>query len=410
MHKRQKVSGSAPATALPATVTAGHAVPRQTASTQQQTAQKKSPTLIKQLANPENQEQRERAFHLLRRWLTSTGHPVTQLDQHKIWRGLYYMFWHSDGYKQQQTEAAELASMINLFGTDDASEQRCCDYLYAYCKCMQREWQLIDGLRMDKFMSLVRRMMYDTLLRMKQSQWDVSGIERLLQPYSEVILCVEALHANRGLQIHIIELYLKELENVLTGEPTKQGSAATTTTTLSSAALSALLEPFINSLTIASPDDSVALRIVKHVLTPLAQSATDEDVQYPAIAAAIRSNRSALVARLDEAVSVAGISTARRDAMLHARDQLMMAEEAETEQTIKQTAIVPADELDVEAEDAAAEHEEEHVAASTEHVKPTKNTRTSAAKPKKSAKQTPSKPIDIVPPQKKRRQRVAQAA
>ncbi len=68
-------------------------------------------------------------------------------------------FWMSDKIPVQQELADRLSQIIQSFPVD-----RCHEFITAFYDTLMREWVGIDVLRMDKFMSLVRKFFNQTLL------------------------------------------------------------------------------------------------------------------------------------------------------------------------------------------------------------------------------------------------------
>lgn len=56
---------------------------------------------------------RERGLQALARWLASRQH-VSELDMRKIWKGLFYAFWHSDKAPVQVAYASQPAAVLLL--------------------------------------------------------------------------------------------------------------------------------------------------------------------------------------------------------------------------------------------------------------------------------------------------------
>lgn len=83
----------------------------------------------------------------------------------------------SDKVPVQMELAENLAKLMHRFGTPNLSME----YVEAFFRAMAREWEGIDGLRLDKFYSLVRKFMYQSFLLLKKSKWDQELVQRCVQ-------------------------------------------------------------------------------------------------------------------------------------------------------------------------------------------------------------------------------------
>eukprot|EP00903_Cladosiphon_okamuranus_P013436 g12515.t1 len=98
---------------------------------------------------------RDRTVAALREWLRqrSRGGSLTDLDLLKIWRGLWYCMFMCDKAPVQRELAENLAGLLSLFKDDRSEGVR---FFKSFCVTMQRDWERIDNLRIDKYYTLVR--------------------------------------------------------------------------------------------------------------------------------------------------------------------------------------------------------------------------------------------------------------
>ena len=94
---------------------------------------------------------RDKAVLALERYLRS-AHDMTELEMRKIWKALFYCFWHSDKPKVQADLAERLAALVHVMPQGQAWP-----FVRVFWSTMCREWTLIDRLRLDKFYMLMRR-------------------------------------------------------------------------------------------------------------------------------------------------------------------------------------------------------------------------------------------------------------
>eukprot|EP00198_Chlamydomonas_reinhardtii_P000161 XP_001689496.1 predicted protein [Chlamydomonas reinhardtii] len=173
---------------------------------------------------------REKGLQALAHFLTRKTE-LKQTDMMKIWKGLFYCFWHSDKQPVQAELAQRLAAMLTKLNEQTA-------YLYFTCflDTMRREWFGIDRLRLDKFLMLIRRFVHQMLLCLKAAKWRqelVSRYTAYLQ--SQVVLPSDTVPAV-GLAYHLNDLLLDELRGAADGQP------------VPAEALAALLAPFAAAL------------------------------------------------------------------------------------------------------------------------------------------------------------------
>lgn len=183
---------------------------------------------------------REKGLQALTAWLTRKA-SIDGHDMARIWKGLFYCFWHSDKTPIQMELADKLASIVSQLSDEVAFL-----YFSVFIDTMRREWFGIDHLRLNKFLMLIRQF-FNQLLRMLQKRkWQtalVSQYTALLQ--SEVLLPTDNQRAT-GLAYHVCDVWLPEVIKVVS-ESNKPPSSAT---------LALLLQPFCEALTHA---DEVAM-------------------------------------------------------------------------------------------------------------------------------------------------------
>ncbi|KAF4633904.1 hypothetical protein G7Y89_g4207 [Cudoniella acicularis] len=79
---------------------------------------------------------------------------------------------------------------------------------------MGREWNMIDVLRMEKFLLLVRRYVGASFGVMKEGEWEEGLVASILEVMAEVPLNVEDMKVPVGLRFHVIDIWVDELERV----------------------------------------------------------------------------------------------------------------------------------------------------------------------------------------------------
>lgn len=185
-------------------------------------------TFVKQLAS-NNRNVRENALETLHKYLNTKQFKVAkQLQYNKLWKGLYYAMWFSDRPRPQQRLANELGE-LNVFyfnerdnqdakGTLTLNDEAFIKFSKAFWKIICMEWFQIDRYRIDKFLMLVRRVVFNQLKYLKLRNWD----EQVVEVYIDKVLKWLPLSASpkvyNGVPLHIIDVLLDEWERLVRPE------------------------------------------------------------------------------------------------------------------------------------------------------------------------------------------------
>jgi ribosomal RNA-processing protein 1 len=199
--------------------------------------------LLRNLASS-NPEKRDAAVEKLRQYL-SYNPSFSSAEALKLWKGLYYAMWMCDKPLPQQRLAAELADLINVLKDDSVIP-----FIDTFFKTMSREWSGIDGLRMDKFLMLVRFYLRSSFNWLAKSNWRNSGARKdFLEILEDTPLSAKDIRVPNGLRYHVLDIYVDELEKVL---PEEQDN-------IESVPAEEMLGP-VKKLTTDSPTKAVRLR------------------------------------------------------------------------------------------------------------------------------------------------------
>eukprot|EP00461_Guttulinopsis_vulgaris_P002251 UN02252 len=120
---------------------------------------------------------RQAAMRKLRAFITAKAQ-VDDQDMLKIWRGLFYCFWMSDKPEIQQEFSCNLASNMHLWDADKALL-----YFWAAFKTLGDQWSTIDHHRMDKYLSLMRRLLEAAFIYLRCNFWD----EALVSAFTTIL-------------------------------------------------------------------------------------------------------------------------------------------------------------------------------------------------------------------------------
>ncbi|NXR78041.1 RRP1B protein, partial [Pycnonotus jocosus] len=156
---------------------------------------------------------RDRALKKLRGYIgVRTQRPTGGFSQEellKIWKGLFYCMWMQDKPLLQEELAASISQLIHVFQNTEARHL----FIQTFWQTMNREWNGIDNLRLDKYYMLMRLILRQSFEVLKRSEWDEGLIEPLLQLLMKEIMDPDS-NSPTGIKFHFIDIYLDELAKV----------------------------------------------------------------------------------------------------------------------------------------------------------------------------------------------------
>lgn len=118
--------------------------------------------------------------------------------------------WMSDKPLPQQRLARDLADLVDALRTPE----NILNFIAAFWKTMAREWSVIDALRMDKYLSLVRCYVAKGFEVCAKSSWDEETTSSYLAVLGEVPLEARDHRVPNGLRYHTVDVWVDELEKV----------------------------------------------------------------------------------------------------------------------------------------------------------------------------------------------------
>ncbi|NXJ78044.1 RRP1B protein, partial [Trogon melanurus] len=127
----------------------------------------------------------------------------------KIWKGLFYCVWMQDKPLLQEELAENISQLIHVFQNIEARHL----FIQTFWQTMNREWNGIDNLRLDKYYMLMRRIFKQSLEVLRRNEWDESLRELLLQLLMKEVMDPDS-NAPFGIKLHFIDIYLVELAKV----------------------------------------------------------------------------------------------------------------------------------------------------------------------------------------------------
>ncbi|KAF4320443.1 hypothetical protein JM18_003572 [Phytophthora kernoviae] len=165
---------------------------------------------------------RDRALKKLTIYLTRKQE-WTELEWDKLWKALFYCMWMSDKRQVQEELSTNLASLIHRIPTPELA----LEFVHSFFRTMHREWHGLDGLRLDKFYSLVRKFVRESVALLRVQDWD----EALVEEFVTILSAEVVSQLPNGLRLHLADLYLVEIYNAASNDLTTE-------------AFVTLLEPF----------------------------------------------------------------------------------------------------------------------------------------------------------------------
>ncbi|XP_041067940.1 ribosomal RNA processing protein 1 homolog A isoform X2 [Carcharodon carcharias] len=157
---------------------------------------------------------RDRAVRKLRRYLSARSQRLSggfsQDELLKIWKGIFYCMWMQDKPLLQEELANSISQLIHTFKNLDAKFL----FMETFFQTMNREWNGIDRLRLDKFYMLIRLVLRQFLEELKSMSWDDSVVSRFLSCVMNEVLNPISNTAASGIRFHFIDIYLQELAKV----------------------------------------------------------------------------------------------------------------------------------------------------------------------------------------------------
>ena len=222
-----------------------------------------------------DKEVRDKAVKALERYLR-TAHDISESEVRKIWKALFYCFWHSDKPKVQADLAERLACLVHAMPVEKA-------WLFArvFWATMTREWTTIDRLRLDKFYMLMRKSLAQQLRRAGRARWGDEEVEPLAEMLGGTGGPIEP-KAPPGVKYFLCDNFLPSLKDALLdsagggGGGSSKRKASKVALLLSEDAFLVLLDPFLRLLGFAE-DDGVLRRCVDGVVQPLLAGDDDEE-------------------------------------------------------------------------------------------------------------------------------------
>lgn len=209
------------------------------------------PDLGNRLASSDKTE-RDKALATATRFVKRLPNPPDTNTLLKLWKALYYTFWHSDKPLVQRDLAERLAA---LQASAPAAARG--PFVAAFWATMMREWHSIDRIRLNKFYMLMEHVLEQQLQAMRAGRW----ADEALALYASVLAAGPlSPQSPRGLRYFLCDATLAAVAKV--GLSIDDDGAA-------SRVVLALADPYLTLLSAASADGPACERVADKVLRPL---------------------------------------------------------------------------------------------------------------------------------------------
>ncbi|KAG8626987.1 hypothetical protein KVT40_005932 [Elsinoe batatas] len=153
----------------------------------------------------------------------------TQLDFLKLWKGLFYCLYMTPKMLHQQRLSIEISGLTytlretpTMSQEEQETEPKFLSFVRAFWTTIAREWEGIDKARLDKFLFLVRRMVFVGFEGCKIPSSPEKGPEgyewspSLLRSYLDILkegpLDAANIKLPVGLQLHVLDVLVDEME------------------------------------------------------------------------------------------------------------------------------------------------------------------------------------------------------
>jgi len=210
-----------------------------------------------------DKKNRDHGVKSLSRWLSNRKRQLSEIDLLRVWKALYYCMWLSDKSLVQQDLAVQLSRLIHVFGSPESSLL----FVKTFFLTINREWLLLDSLRLDKFYMFIRKMLEETFRFLAAHQWQPSIVEKFMLMLSESSLNASDDKGAIGVKYHMIDIYIPELSKVINDDLSQKDFNEPV---LASSTFTILFSPFLNLLSHAS-DQLLIQKVKKYIFKVLCE-------------------------------------------------------------------------------------------------------------------------------------------
>lgn len=165
--------------------------------------------LVKSLSDSDVETRDMGVAYLMRQIPETKEGQLSELDMAKIWRGLFFCMWHSDGPFVQDALAEKLGSMVCLW---PSSATRMA-FARAFFAEMRQTWDKIDDLRADKFRRLVRCVVTYVCRALVLADYDAATVAAFRGLLCDYVLDPSVPEFPVGLAVYVLSILLDALDD-----------------------------------------------------------------------------------------------------------------------------------------------------------------------------------------------------
>ena len=165
--------------------------------------------LVKSLSDSDAETRDMGVAYLMRQIPETKEGQLSELDLAKIWRGLFFCMWHSDGPFVQDALAEKLGSMVCLW-PGNASRMA---FARAFFAEMRQTWDKIDDLRADKFRRLVRCVVTYLCRALVLADYDAPTVAAFRGILCDYVLDPSVPEFPVGLTVYVLNILLAALDD-----------------------------------------------------------------------------------------------------------------------------------------------------------------------------------------------------
>jgi len=119
-----------------------------------------------------------------------------------------------DKPRNQQRLSIALGELNQCFKTnDDAGRENFLNWQRAFWDTMIAQWGGLDKWRVDKFLFLVRREVYEGLRVLAASGWEDGFVSEWLKVLEETVLAPRDVKIPLSLKLHVVDIWVDEVGN-----------------------------------------------------------------------------------------------------------------------------------------------------------------------------------------------------
>lgn len=172
-----------------------------------------SSAFVRALAHSSSRQERQRALEAVKMYIKALKKTNSQ-DMRKLHLGLFYAYWHCDKTRAQNELSESICALLHDIPSASVADT----FTEAFWATEARQWDSIDKLRLDKYMSLVRNFIRHSLAKLAARGWLQADVDAWSQTVSRTLTHGDEelkrnSRASIGLALHVADVVFPELAN-----------------------------------------------------------------------------------------------------------------------------------------------------------------------------------------------------